>query len=474
MPDIRYVCLSDMHLGEEDSLLTALNENSSEIDTTAPGLVMTKLVECLKELISANSGAEKPTLILNGDILEMALADVNDAAMVFERFIELIMPEAEEKQLFKEIIYIPGNHDHHLWEVARETMYVNYIINATKSKDKLNKPWHVSRLLKKEGEDLPITYFLTKLIQRYPGLEKSQISTAYPNYGLLNAGRTRCVLFHHGHFIEPIYMLMSHLKTILFPDEILPTEISEIESENFAWIDFFWSAMGRSGKVGENIEVIYEMGQSREGLKKLIRNFSKGIVKKFGSDNWIPDAVEEQAVAFLFGKLAESLFKIEKKQIDKVLSDSAKDGLKKYIEDTLYWQLMHESKIPDPVEATFVFGHTHKPYAENKEFKNYYKKVSTYNSGGWVVESSETQPLHGGAVILIDDELNTTSLRMYNEADKKEDYKVTVESAGGVTNQLYDKIKGLVEPPSGRWADFSAAAAEAVKIRKKNLADRTK
>lgn len=474
MPDIRYVCLSDMHLGEEDSLLTALNGNSSEIDTTAPSLVMTKLVECLKELISTNSGAEKPTLILNGDILEMALADVNDATMVFERFIELIMPEAEEKRLFKEIIYIPGNHDHHLWEVARETMYVNYIINATKPKDKLNEPWHVSRLLKKEGEDLPVTYFLTKLIQRYPGLEKSQIATAYPNYGLLNAERTRCVLFHHGHFIEPIYMLMSHLKTILFPDEILPMEISEIEAENFAWIDFFWSAMGRSGKVGENIEVIYEMGQSREGLKKLIRNFSKGIVKKFGSDDWTPDFLEERVVSFALSMLADSLFKIEKKHTEDILSGSARDGLKKYIEDSLYRQLTHELKSLKPVEATFVFGHTHKPYAETNQFKNYSNKLNIYNSGGWVVESSETQPLHGGAIILIDDELNTTSLRMYNEADKKEDYKVIVESAGGVTNQLYAKIKGLVEPPSGRWAEFSSAAADAIEIRQKNLAERTK
>ncbi len=473
MTDIRYVCLSDMHLGEEDSLLTALDGNSSDIDARTPSPVMTRLVECLKELIIQNSGAEKPTLILNGDILEMALADVNDAAMVFERFIELIMPEAEGDRLFKEIIYIPGNHDHHLWEVARETMYVNYIVDTTQPKDKLNEPWHVSRLLKKEGEDLPITYFLTKLIQRYPGLKTTRISTAYPNYGLLNAERTRCVMFHHGHFIEPIYMLMSHLKTILFPEETLPTEVSEIEAENFAWIDFFWSAMGRSGKVGKDVEVLYEMGQSREGLKKLIRNFSKGIVRKFGSADWTPDFLEERIVSFALSMLADSLFKIEKKHTEGELSDSARDGLKKYLEDTLDKQLMHELKSSKPLETTFIFGHTHKPFAENSQYKNYSNNVNIYNSGGWVVESTATQSLHGGSIILFDEELNTTSLRMFNEKDDKKDYRVTVESAGGVPNLLYDRIKGLVVPGTGRWADFSTAAAEAVEIRKRNLNERT-
>ena len=33
----------------------------------------------------------KPTLVLNGDILEMALTDTNKAAMVFDRFIALAL-----------------------------------------------------------------------------------------------------------------------------------------------------------------------------------------------------------------------------------------------------------------------------------------------------------------------------------------------------------------------------------------------
>src|SRR5262249_6529634 len=127
MPDIRYVCLSDMHLGSESSVLTNIRPDSMGIDTTQPDSVMSHLVACLRELIGRNEGREKPMLILNGDILEMALAETNVAAMVFERFIELIFPQDGEALFDKNILYIPGNHDHHIWENARETQYVNYI-----------------------------------------------------------------------------------------------------------------------------------------------------------------------------------------------------------------------------------------------------------------------------------------------------------------------------------------------------------
>ena len=134
MPDIRYVCLSDMHLGAQNSLLTNLTSDSTGTDPLVASPVLTHLVQCLRELINQNvDKAEKPTLILNGDILELALATENEAAMVFERLIELIFPAGGDR-LFKNVKYIPGNHDHHLWETAREVQYVQYIKNSSGQK----------------------------------------------------------------------------------------------------------------------------------------------------------------------------------------------------------------------------------------------------------------------------------------------------------------------------------------------------
>lgn len=147
--EIQYVCLSDMHLGEEDSLLTNLKTASTEVDPFQPSPVMIQLVECIKALLKGQSA--KPTLVLNGDILEMALTTDNQAAMVFERFVELIMPDGGE--LFDRVIYIPGNHDHHLWESARETQYVNFIAQIAPGSP-LDIPWHTTNLFVDKDKDL--------------------------------------------------------------------------------------------------------------------------------------------------------------------------------------------------------------------------------------------------------------------------------------------------------------------------------
>src|SRR6267378_3319898 len=108
MTRIKYVCLSDMHLGAENSLLTKLTADCADTESTKPSPVLVQLVECLKSLIAHNEG-DKPSLILNGDILELALTTDNLAAMAFERFIELVFPVNKDDRLFKDIIYLPGN-----------------------------------------------------------------------------------------------------------------------------------------------------------------------------------------------------------------------------------------------------------------------------------------------------------------------------------------------------------------------------
>ena len=182
MSDINYVCLSDTHFGEEDSLLTNLKTASTDTDPTKPSPVMKQLVDCLRELISKNEEqGKKPTLILNGDILEFALCTINQAAMVFERFIELILPAGDE--LFERILYIPGNHDHHIWELARETQYVNHIMGILPGKN-LPIPWHTSNMfIEDESERVP-SYFLTKLVNRFQHLKDFTITAVYPNLGL--------------------------------------------------------------------------------------------------------------------------------------------------------------------------------------------------------------------------------------------------------------------------------------------------
>lgn len=485
--DIRYVCLSDLHLGGEMSLLTNVTymppPGGTEVDPSKASPVMQDLFNCLRYLLSKNQGQSKPTLILLGDILELALADDNVAAMVFERFLEQAMPEGGE--LFERIFYIPGNHDHHLWEIARETQYIsNYL--PTHPQDPLEIPRHVTRNLFMELVDddnkVP-SFFLDGLMHRYTHLKDFTIYTAYPNFGLIRG--ERAVIFHHGHFIESIYQLMSTLKNMIFPDQgKLIRKVDDLEAENFAWIDFFWSTLGRSGQWGHDVEIIYDKMLDEEQFRKLIDNLATGLAAKYGIpttglSGWLDSAVTKAIVNFLVAKLVYP----ERTQTDKCLSDDAEQGLKAYVNGDdgngpLRLQIVEDCvdrQFKFPEMTTFVFGHTHKPFEALYQFSAYPGDgVPVYNTGGWVVETKDPSPLHGGAVLLLNENLEAASLRLYNEAADAAGYRVRVADPppDGADSQFRQYLQDLVKPGEPPWAAFSQTVPGEVTVRREILLDK--
>ncbi len=482
MPDIQYVALSDMHLGAHTSLLSNLKTASDDIDGLTPSPVLVKLVDCLRYLIDQNENKTiKPTLVLNGDILELALADDHDAAMTFERFIDLIMPD--QREMFGNILFIPGNHDHHLWETARESQYVDYISSQKPWGSVLESPWHTTRMF----SDPVRSYFMTALIQRRPNLKQLTIQTAYPNFGVLSQDRKRCVAFHHGHYVESIYHLMSTLKTMLFTGSRIPSEIWNLEAENFAWIDFFWSTLGRSSDVGQGVNHIYEKMQNEAQFKKLLANLAEGLAQRFGS-SWT-DPLEARFLSWGLDFLYDRINSLERNQPERVLSEDAEQGLYGYMDGLpdqadsqgnrigpLTYQMSDEKVAAQGLDRlTFVFGHTHKPFQENRNFHSFPGWVQVYNSGGWVVDTVERQQLHGGAVILIDENLEATSLRMYNESWDPDGYAVSVQEAshpGDPPGAFQKRISALVNQKPDLWKDFSQTVARAINVRAQNLRTR--
>jgi len=144
MAEIRWICMSDTHFGAENSILSHVSESSSIVQPETPSGVLTQLVECLRAVVQTNAQNRLPTLILHGDILELALAEDNVAALSFATFIRLAF--AGDSPLFDHTIYyVPGNHDHHLWETARERQYAHYIEQLPPEK-RIGPPWHVTRM----------------------------------------------------------------------------------------------------------------------------------------------------------------------------------------------------------------------------------------------------------------------------------------------------------------------------------------
>ena len=57
---IRYVCLSDLHLGAPNSLLSHVARDGDDVDLTAPSRVLDLLAACIADVIQRVDGPDAP------------------------------------------------------------------------------------------------------------------------------------------------------------------------------------------------------------------------------------------------------------------------------------------------------------------------------------------------------------------------------------------------------------------------------
>lgn len=467
MADIRYVILSDLHFGATNSVLTALCPDGAggwRADPARPTPLLEGLVAGLGQLGAAQQ--QRPTLILAGDVLDLALSPDQVASAAFEHFVDLAF-SPPGRMFAPTVYYLPGNHDHHLWETAREAQYVAAL--RANGEEPPRPPWHVTRLVMARQPPAVTTELLSALIQRRPGCSDVTVQVAYPNLALTSAGSERCLVVSHGHFTESIYTLMSRLKDILFPDQAVPgpRSVATLEEENFAWIDFFWSTLGRSGQVGADLSVVYADLTDAPALDVLAANLIGGLLARGNGPEWL-HPVEGFLLKALFKREVNRVSRSERGNPDQTLSPAGRDGLRSYLAGPVLAQLRDELG-PLPPEVGFVWGHTHKPYAEAFPVEGYRAPVSVYNTGGWVVDTAVAATAQGGSAVLVDDDLNCASVSVYRQTASGEPSPLGVDAgpAGGELARSLAADIAASEP----WRSLPAIAAGIVAERHRVQAD---
>jgi predicted phosphodiesterase len=452
-----------------------------ESDTLEPDIhqkspVLVALVDCLKAVLSDHRGDNKPSLVLAGDVLELALATTNVAATVFTQFLELLLEDGE-LPVDRTIVYVPGNHDHHLWETARERQYASYVGEPTTEIPLEKVPWHTTHLfpwrpeLDAKNRDVE-SFLLTTLAQRTASSTDLRVLAMYPNFGVLSSDdESRCTVVHHGHFTESIYYLMTELRKIVFPGRDHPEEIWDVEAENFAWIEFLWGTLGRSGEVGKDVELVYDILKSKKATRRLIRKLAISVPKRFGHPWWVW-WIESPIILLVLTFLVHRFRQLERTAPDRPLSEDSRNRLDQYIGRYVLSQLKRECRGGLPNHLTFVFGHTHKPFEEVLFVPGVEAPVHVYNLGGWVVDTIHTAPNQGGSIVVIDEDGYAASIRMYNQSADPSRYRVRVMRAASEAsepNPMYDRLLELVDSEQPPWSDFSKEVAEAVEDRRRNL-----
>ena len=467
MTDIRYVILSDLHFGAANSVLTALSERPASpgdtgfsADPQRPSPLLRGLVDGLRTLTRDQD--RPPTLILAGDILDLALSLDEVCAMVFRLFAHLAFGDGQPA-FDTAVHYVPGNHDHHEWEITRENQYVTYICGQPADAELL-APWHTTRLEYAAERPAASSALLTGLARSQAGGSGVEVQVSYPNLAVRTPDGRRCLIVSHGHFTESIYSLMSRLRDILYPDQrlALPGDIDRLEQENFAWIDFLWSTLGRSGQVGADMGLIYADLTSPSDIDGLVANLTSALIDSGRGSRWL-HRPERWALNAIIRREANRVASSERGTPSVALTAAGQAGLLNYLEGPVRGQLRQEwGEVPD--EVTFVYGHTHKPFVDRRTVPGFPSPVSVANTGGWVVDTAVPAPVQAGVAVLVSEDLDTASLQFYRQDAGSAPVPVQLlpPPAGTQPTAWHAGLAARIDPAAAPWATLSESAAKLV------------
>ena len=215
-----YVILSDLHLGEEVQECTFAD--AANIDRFAGEL---------------NQVGEVKQLVLLGDVSDLALSPISKVTSQLQNFLERIHAIPEE------IIYVPGNHDHHIWALHVE----QEMVEAMRSGNICRLPNYVN------GEFAGANSFVSGYI---PCESRDKLVIKYPIHEIRLSNGKRCLL-HHGHQIYGVGVRLLSLKEAL-KDIPEGERMQELELQNIGIYELLWFYLELSGRMRRRIERNWE------------------------------------------------------------------------------------------------------------------------------------------------------------------------------------------------------------------------
>ncbi|MEM7666587.1 MAG: metallophosphoesterase [Pseudomonadota bacterium] len=445
---IRHVVLSDLHLGARDSLLTHAHGSGEIAD--GPSEVLAAFANGMRETLD---NQEKPQLVLLGDALDLGLSPFGDVSKSFLQLLDAFYP-ADGADLFsRDIIYVAGNHDHHLWRIAQDNGFLSALENG-------KIPGDLDAVTSLFGTPSHRCRLMESLIAHRPHLAGASVKIAYPNWGLSDSKSSRAVVMHHGHYLDGMYRALSNMRAFLGDGGARPATMAQLEQENGPWIDFLWSDLGSAGEIGNEAGSLYEVmlsaGASHDFAESIARRVTGGLHAKLGINPKMQlkygvtlDNLIRAAVDLTAGRAAER----QRDGYGHVLGEDEIEDLGWYLGTPMAHQMRQE--LTDmPRELSFIFGHTHKPFQDELLVDGFDVPVGIFNTGGWVLDEPTLMPVQGCAAMLVSDELEVASLRLFNDPTDGTIAPVRVEGSGRLS-RLVDEAGEAVEGASAHWADFS-------------------
>jgi len=355
--------ISDAHMGAGNSILDDPTE-----------------MHRFRDFVIEHVGKSE-VLVLLGDIFDLSLARYEETVPKVQSLLKIVASCADR------LIYVPGNHDHHIWLLASERAEVMDVLPEVPH-------GFYPRTDRIYGSDaLP---FLAQLM----GVPKIEI--CYPNvYVMPKDAPGLAYVLHHGHYVEDTFTIISDLYADLFNGKV-PT-LEELEELNAGWFEMLWYHLGQIGAgIGADgfVEAFYGKIEKQEtrGIEDAIRRlyirklstYVHGILDDLVKKHWyVPAWLARLAAKFLDRHAPGWLVSLVEGYGNRQVSEGTKRAssfrgtaldkeLGEHCDEYCDQYLVKHHDFLNGHRIRTVFGHTHSsgiwPIENPRHF----------NSGGWI------------------------------------------------------------------------------------------
>ena len=414
----KILLISDFHIGEcLGSVRKSSAENYKEL---GPNCYVRKEFISLLNQLKSDYGITPENrldyLVIMGDQWDLAVQPMPYSINLALNFFKC----AKKNLCARNLIYLPGNHDHHIWRMVQTNCCVTEPLE--KGKGTVDEfPQVANGVIDLSGGQFEIIggklidkNLTKKFLQGMVADITDNVDIVYPNLYILY-GKTsprNAAICTHGHLFDGGWNPVTDVIYKFRKQPKQPFNLHDIEMLNSPITEFINYSMAQVGKYNM-VDVLYDFYLILEGI---LPNWIKNLLRREQKLVQQGDVKIEQAAAFqgtkllsMEGHLAEPLIDAAVKEyiseargifedflaLDKPPETQTESKfLSKNRERVIHYINESVKDLKDDEIANFdkiIYGHTHIP--ENNTLFTpddiSQKKMDVFNTGGWVYITSK-------------------------------------------------------------------------------------
>ncbi len=382
---MKVAVISDVHLGDESTKMVKGGKTTSSYS---------KLRKTAEKF---TGGQPLDFLVLAGDILDFSMAPFEDALKTARPFFEALAADGVAEQL----IYIPGNHDKHVWDAVEWDVRVIRRLCSRPPKEPEGFRRTQPGVLDLTGaSDPPLTLPDVDFVegtQRYGTLfleglfgggATLPINVVYPNlYVKTDAGT---ILITHGHMLEPAWVLLSELLYGM-PELRGKLGVHELEEYNVPVTSMICTGVGQGGEVSKLFcKIATEAKKGDSATLRRVIDTARPRVDSMIDLPWMLEFLDNAALSALRRLAIHAAESYRGARYDKEFVDqhTVLSRFTRFFTASCAEITSLDAGLTPPTRM--IFGHTHEPINAKAPLRvpglsDLGGQVAElYNTGGWL------------------------------------------------------------------------------------------